>query len=583
MTARTGIEGFQPKVEQGSGNPEAVKYGAMWARPEYRKISPGEQLAAAFIQTAKPRAGAHVVDFGCGTGRGGKALATLGELRVTLVDFVRNCLDDDVRAMVEAGQLGFVKADLEVGPLPVAEYGFCCDVMEHIPPDKVERVLDNVLRAARHVFFSISTVEDSCGALIGEPLHLTVQPYSWWAERFAARGAKVAWSVEVPGAALFYLSAWATAEDINEVMVLNTAEEEIRAQVRHNVAQGWQQVIPHEPSDAEVLILGGGPSLAAFEAEIRERKAAGAKIVTLNGAYTWALEHGLGPVTTVIVDAREFNKRFVQPIREDCLYLIASRCHPAVLEGLPKSRTYLWHDTGDLIEDILKEAYPPTLGLVPGTEDQATILPGYWPVPGGSSVLLRAIPLLRMLGYSRFHLYGCDSCLTGDAHHAFAQPENDSAPVIPICVTLDGHLGPIEPGREGRIFACHPWMVAQASEMVDLIRSPIGEHIELEIHGDGLLAYILELAAAAASAEAKNRAPVRPDRRHVCLCGKADLGPMFVTNSPRCESVIDYICERLEHRVPAGAGTFRPTPSGGRSVQPRWQYGQASATAVTGR
>lgn len=523
-----GFEGFAPELAIGTGNPEAEKYGRMWAHPEYRKVAPGEQLAQAFLAQARPKTGASVIDFGCGTGRGGLMLAVLGQMNVTLVDFVRNSLDDDIRAMLDAQAhaLRFVKADLE-RPLPVAaEYGFACDVLEHIPPDKVNDVLNNILLAAQHVFFSISTVDDSCGQLIGEALHLTVRPYAWWLAQFNARDCVVHWSQEIAGAALFYVTAWQTGQAIVDSGVLNTSEEQVKANVRANTAQGWAQVQPHETNDVEVMILGGGPSIAAFEDDIREKKAAGVKLVTLNGAYKWALDRGLGPVTQIMVDARPFNARFVQPIDPACLYLIASQCDPSVLQvwrlriaaadpgvfvksirggdlvlgdgdrpfefrteaaalvaaerlraagyeqyevvrdGLPKDRTLLWHTSTELIRDILNAAYPK----------------GWWTIPGGSTVLLRAIPLLRLLGFKRFHLYGCDSCLGDEErHHAYSQPENDGAFVMNVTVG-------------GRVFACHPWMASQATEFLDLVKF-LGDEIELEVYGDGLLSWTLEHAA----------------------------------------------------------------------------------------
>ena len=82
-------------------------------------------------------------------------------------------------------------------------------------------------------------------------------------------------------------------------------------------------------------------------------------------------------------------------------------------------------------------------------------------VPGGSTVLLRAIPLFRMLGFKRFHIFGCDSCLEENKHHAYEQLENDDELIIPVNVS-------------GKIFNCHPWMVSQAQEFIDLIRSDWG-------------------------------------------------------------------------------------------------------------
>lgn len=470
MTSGDGaFKGFAPTVTVQEGNPEAVKYGQMWERPEYRVHSPGEQLVPLFLAQARPRKGASVIDFGCGTGRAGLMLAVLGGLNVTMVDFVSNCLDDDVREMLttQAHTLRFLKADLEK-PLPcAAEYGICTDVMEHVREDKVDAVLNNILQSSQHVFFSISTVDDSCGALINEPLHLTVRPFAWWLEQFNKRECVIHWSQETPNAALFYVSAWSTGQDFVATGVVNTGDEEIAANVRHNTAQGWQQVVPHVTNDIDVMLLGGGPSLNQFEDDIKRLRAEGVKLITLNGSYNWALERGMKPSATVMVDARAFNSRFVRPVIDDCKYLISSQCHPDVFEGLPRDRTFMWHTSNDAIQSALIERYGEG---------------GYYLVPGGSTVLLRAIPLMRQLGYRRFHLFGCDSCVSGDVHHAYEQPENDNVIIIP---TLVG----------GRMFSCTPWQVSQAVEFQDLIRV-LGSEIELEVHGDdGLLSWILKTAA----------------------------------------------------------------------------------------
>jgi hypothetical protein len=98
-----------------------------------------------------------------------------------------------------------------------------------------------------------------------------------------------------------------------------------------------------------------------------------------------------------------------------------------------------------------------------------------------------------MMGFRKFHLIGCDSCVQvghGEPvyeHHAYSQPENDNALVVPVSV-------------KGKIFKCHPWMVSQAQEFMDLIRL-YGNVIELDVRGPGLLAAIIEAGAAAADEE----------------------------------------------------------------------------------
>jgi len=442
----------------------------MWEHEEYRRVSPGEHCAQEFLREAKPRKGATVLDLGCGTGRGGFALAFFGALDVTLVDFAENCLDKDVRDMLEpqAHAIRFVEADL-TKPLPVnAAYGFCTDVLEHIPPSQVDSVIKNCLAACQHVYFQIATGDDVMGDLVGHKLHLSVHPFEWWVDKLREHGAVVHWSSDHRSHCSFYVTGWKDAQDIVNAGQLNVPVDGMYANVRANLAAGWDQVSPHVTNDVDVAILGGGPSLAQFEDEIRDLQKAGTKIVTLNGAYNWCLDRDIAPVTQVMVDAREFNARFTKPVREDCMYLLSSQCHPSVFEGLPKERTLLWHSTAKEVHAILKEHY----GSTP-----------WYPIPGGSTVLLRAVPLLRQLGFRRFHLFGCDSCLTDGAHHAYTQEENDH-----------GVVGPIVVQPSGRVFYCHSWMAAQAREFISLIQQ-LGNEIELQVHGDGLLAYLLEHGA----------------------------------------------------------------------------------------
>lgn len=453
---------YPPKVEIGGGNPETLKYGELWKMPEYRKFAPGEYLADSFMDVAKPPAGASVIDFGCGTGRGAYKLAMFG-LNVTLVDFVGNCLDEKVRE-----KLGdkFLKCDLE-RRLPIAaEYGFCTDVMEHIPPDKVDLVINNILLGARYCYFGISTKEDVCGSFLGEgvKLHLSLHDYDWWLEQFKKRDCKILWSLNGSDEAYYYVSAWQDGQTIVDHGSINETNERIKENVKHNCQQHYTQVTPHLPVDVEVMILGGGPSLNKFLDEIKENRASGAKLVTMNGAYNWAVEHGLRPSATVCVDAREFNARFTKPVIDDCKYLLSSQCHPSVFLDLPKERVFLWHTTTEFIQETVRELYP-----------------NYWPIPGGSTVLLRTLPLLSTLGYRKFILYGCDSCIVDDEAHAYSQPENDKDIAVPVIVG-------------GKTFKCTPWMAAQATEFISLVRA-MGEEVQLEIKGEGLIAWIIEYAA----------------------------------------------------------------------------------------
>jgi SAM-dependent methyltransferase len=488
MNDKVGMVGNAPIVGIGKAPAkrpaEAEIYRQMWEHPEYRQVAPGETSALTFLEQARPKKGATVLDMGCGTGRGSLMLAVAG-MNVTMLDFAANCLDADIVPMLttQAHALRFIETDL-TKPLPAnAEYGFCTDVLEHIPPEQVDAVLDNCLKAAQHVYFDISTEDDVCGALIGHPLHLSVHSADWWLAKFRERGCAVHWSASTPEHCVFYVTAWVDGQEVVDVGILNMDMEQVKANVRANLKCGYAEVTPHETQDTEVMIVGGGPSLNAHVEEIRKLRADGVKLVALNGAHDWCLDNGLVPSAQIIVDARPFNARFTRrPVVADdeyagCKYLIASQCDPAVLEGLPFKQVLLWHTTAESIRKELDEA----------SENV------WYGVPGGSTVLLRALPMLRMLGYRKFHLYGCDSCLHESEHHAYSQPENDDPLVIPVTVG-------------GRVFYCHAWMVSQAQEFMTLIKF-LGDEMEIEVHGDGLLGHILNTGAALADLQAADLQP----------------------------------------------------------------------------
>ena len=469
-----GYEGHAPSVmikpiARPSVNPLIEVYRRVWDHPAYRVSSPGEELAQQFLKEAAPKNDAEIICFGVGSGREAFMLALFGNLRVTMIDFAENCLDPEVRGALktQADRLKFRLADLTRSIPVTAPYGYCVDVLEHIPEEDVPAALWNILHAAHHVFFAISTVPDNLGAVIGEALHVTVKTKDWWLAALAKAGATVMWSQDQKNRFCVYVSSWKDADEVIKGGTLNTTDEVVVAQTLANIKAGWQHVHPYDRQDREVILLAGGPSTCDFVDKIKELRAAGAALVTMNGSYNWALEHGLKPSMQIVVDAREFNSRFTKPVIDECLYMMASQVHPSTLEGLPRDRTFLWHcGIGDDAEMVVRQ-------------DTGA----FYPVPGGSTVALRSIPLLRMLGFWKLHIFGMDSCVwrTSASHHAYPQPENDNEALFPVSVG-------------GRQFFCAPWMVSQASEFRGLVKF-IGDEVELELYGDGLIAYMIQTGA----------------------------------------------------------------------------------------
>ena len=137
-----------------------------------------------------------LLDFGCGTGKGSVKLKELG-LEPQLIDFADNCRD------AEAAELPFMEWDLTEKIPAESVYGFCTDVMEHIPTSDVGKVIDNIMACSEQVFFLISTVDDIGGQAIGATLHNTVKPHKWWLKQF--KGYNVSFDQNADIASLFYV------------------------------------------------------------------------------------------------------------------------------------------------------------------------------------------------------------------------------------------------------------------------------------------------------------------------------------------------------------------------------------------
>jgi SAM-dependent methyltransferase len=161
---------------------EREKYQKVWTKiPEYRCISPGEKLVGKFLTWAKWSKGDDLIDCGCGTGRASKRLADHG-LRVTMMDIAPQAKDGSIDLPFIEGCLWESFTDAKY------DWVYCCDVLEHIPTDRVDGVLDNLAAMTTYgAFLQIALWPEAFGRHVGEVLHLTVQPVEWWMEKIAQR------------------------------------------------------------------------------------------------------------------------------------------------------------------------------------------------------------------------------------------------------------------------------------------------------------------------------------------------------------------------------------------------------------
>ena len=79
-------------------------------------------------------------------------------------------------------------------------------------------------------------------------------------------------------------------------------------------------------------------------------------VITVNGSYKYCIDNGLEPSAMVMLDSREFNNRFVKPLRKDCKYFISSQCHPSVFDMLEGYQVWIWHVAGDENYDLYRSS-----------------------------------------------------------------------------------------------------------------------------------------------------------------------------------------------------------------------------------
>jgi tetratricopeptide (TPR) repeat protein/SAM-dependent methyltransferase len=175
---------------------ERTKYEQVWKHDEYRHYSPGADALdkLPLLDALRDHHVRTILDAGCGSGKLMWRLMQehAGEFEVRGFDITGNCLDPcfaDIKDRVLTIGCLWNPDDFK----RTYDAVICCDVMEHIPTERVPAVLANLSKSARRfAFFSIAVIKDVFGPeLIGEALHLTVQKPEWWLARLREAGFRI--------------------------------------------------------------------------------------------------------------------------------------------------------------------------------------------------------------------------------------------------------------------------------------------------------------------------------------------------------------------------------------------------------
>lgn len=158
---------------------EQRKYEKAWSTERYRVYSPGEEFFKRAYGDLCAQRGDTLCDWGIGGGQAAAMFKKKG-LKVEGIDLARNA-NMHFDGKVHIGSIWDPPFERERS----FTLGYCVDVMEHIPPEKVRDTLRAIKRYTTDAcWFSIATFADKEGEYIGETLHLTVRNANYWAAQF---------------------------------------------------------------------------------------------------------------------------------------------------------------------------------------------------------------------------------------------------------------------------------------------------------------------------------------------------------------------------------------------------------------
>lgn len=180
---------------------EAAKYAQAWHLGGYADNSPGANFVDLFFRIAQPRPSQTILDIGAGAGAASAKLSERG-LRVNAFDLTDEAWSIDVPL-----RTGSIWRDLPrsfIGEAGSFDFGYCCDVMEHIPPQFVALSISEMLKSCRRVFYSISFKRDVHGDAMRDRLHLTIESFTWWRDTFRELGTLLE-ARDIIGDGVFYL------------------------------------------------------------------------------------------------------------------------------------------------------------------------------------------------------------------------------------------------------------------------------------------------------------------------------------------------------------------------------------------
>ncbi len=321
-------------------------------------------------------------------------------------------------------------------------------------------------------------------------------------------------------------------------------QEQRERQMLSAMSRIKERLVPRETvSEEEIAIVCYGPSLKKTWREIARFP----KVMTCSGAHDFLIERGIIPTWHVDLDPREHKAKMLSP-HLAVEYLIASCCHPNMIDKLKDFNIKLWHIYNNESNKELPLKIPR----------------GEWVVTGGCNVGLRCLVLGRILGYRNFHVFGMDCSFPKDSKHHAGEHLNASKNVYEI--PYDGK------------------MYYGEGVMLDYARTFFHEmellpDVTVKLHGEGLLQHMVAKEGTSRMKIKKEAriafsAPITISAEHIQACKKLHLDPVYGREGKKHTDVILKLSQALDTHSILDYGCGKGTLSASLPF-PIWEYDPA--------
>jgi len=379
---------------------------------------------------------------------------------------------------------------LDATPLP-DDIVVCTDVLEHIEPEHLDGVLDDLkLLTKRVVVLSIATVPAKKYMSDGRNAHLIVQPFEWWLPKLQAKFRTLRyWDLPERKGFIFIGQSFKDRNPtpnfnvigpkptLTKIQTKSVYTDEQRCEnIRSAMLRGLPiiQVLPKH--DRTMVLACYGPSLAdTFDQLKEDAKRPDHDVFTVSGAHDFLIDRGLVPMAHIESDPRP-HKAKLWTSNRGVAYFAASACDRAVFNKLHGFETWIWHVTSSNKETELIAKMD---------------LPGSFTVDGGTNVGMCGIAVGTVLGYRKFIIHAMD-CSFKASEELLHWPKDKAMPAD-VRKKAGFHAGP-HPNEDQDVyrvwvdkqpFLSSPQMFQGAQDYLAMVS--VSWNCSFELRGDGFL------------------------------------------------------------------------------------------------